>query len=130
MPGGEVLAGTGRESARGCGGGVATRPRVEASVRRMAAGRRWCAAREQTRCEREQVCARRAQEQSVTDGAGSAGAAERQRECGARAEVGGAGGAAERLRFGRVSDGTMVAGCSSRTKARWRRTARSAEVEQ
>jgi hypothetical protein len=84
----------------------------------------------QTRCEREQVCARRAQEQSVTDGAGSAGAAERQRECGARAEVGGAGGAAERLRFGRVSDGTMVAGCSSRTKARWRRTARSAEVEQ
>jgi shikimate 5-dehydrogenase len=62
---------------------------------------------------REQVCARRAQEPSVTDGAGSAEAAERKRECGARAEVGGAGGAAKRLRFGRASDGTTVAGCGS-----------------
>jgi shikimate 5-dehydrogenase len=59
------------------------------------------------------MCARRAQEPSVTDGAGSAEAAERKRECGARAEVGGAGGAAKRLRFGRASDGTTVAGCGS-----------------
>jgi hypothetical protein len=96
----------------------------------MAVGRRWCAAWEQTRREREQVCARRAQEQSVTDGAGSAGAAEHKRECGARAEVGSAGGAAERLRLGRVSNGTTVAGCGSRTKACWWHIARSAEVEQ
>jgi hypothetical protein len=40
---------------RGCGGGVVARPRNEASVRRMAAGRRWCMAREQTRRERGQV---------------------------------------------------------------------------
>jgi hypothetical protein len=53
-------------------------------------------------CGAGQVCARRAQERSVTDGAGSAGAAEHKRKCGARAEVGGAGGAAERLRFGGV----------------------------
>jgi hypothetical protein len=38
---------------RSCGGGVAARPKNEASVRRMAAGRRWCAAREQTRREHE-----------------------------------------------------------------------------
>jgi hypothetical protein len=48
-------AGAARTERRGCGGGVAAQPRNEACVRRMAAGRHWCAAREQTRREREQV---------------------------------------------------------------------------
>jgi hypothetical protein len=42
----------------------------------------------------------------------------RKRECGACAEADGAGGAAERLRFDRASDGTTVAGCGSRAEAR------------
>jgi hypothetical protein len=38
------------------------------------------------------------------------------RECGACAEAGGAGGAAEWPRFGRASDGATVAGCGSRAE--------------